>query len=87
MAVRRFKYMQISDALSFLDVGKPAYFLAELMKNFYRTNTKVDRDLLLDHVVLKYTQRNIPVHSALLKEWWQEQLSKQPQSVQQQFFA
>lgn len=81
VAVRKFRYDQISGVLSYLDIGRPPHYLADIIKRFYSSGVKVDKDLLLHHVVLKYTYRNLSVHAMLLEEWWQEQLQKQPISA------
>ena len=85
-AVRKFRFDQISGVLSYLDVGKPAHYLADVIRRMYENKKKITDDLLLDHVVLKYTDRNIDAHATLIKDWWNEKLNQQPQPVQKELF-
>jgi hypothetical protein len=84
VAVRSFEFRQIRDVLSFLDCGKPSYYLASVLQKFYGPLQPTD---LLDHVVLKYTHRNIELQQALLREWWNEKISQQPKQAQYELFS
>lgn len=71
-AVRTFPYRQITDALSYIDVGQPAHYLSALLSNMYK-----HRGLLLpsdhfDHVILRYNKRVIENHQMLWRDWWEE---------------
>lgn len=68
VAVRTFPFSKINDNLSFLETGKPAAYLAEVLRRQH--GNKVYADTQLDHVVLKYTKRDLVNHRMLLEEWW-----------------
>lgn len=74
MATRTFEYKQIRDVLAFLDCGKPSYYLAAVLKKFYG---ELQPDDKLDHIVLKYTSRNIAVQYDMLKDFWQHKIDQQ----------
>lgn len=75
-AIRTFQYRQISDALSYIDVGKPAVYLSQLMSNMYGHKGLLMPSSELDHVILVYEERNIEAHQMVWREWWE---SKQQQ--------
>jgi len=75
MAVRTFEFKQIRDALAFLDCGKPSYYLASLLQKFYGPLQPQDK---LDHIVLKYTNRNIELQEQMIKDWWQHKIEQSP---------
>lgn len=68
VAVRNFKYRQIRDVLAFLNVGKPAHYQAELIKRFSGFN--LNEETLLDHIVLRYVERQKETQSNLMQLWW-----------------
>lgn len=84
MATRDFKYNQISDVLSYLNIGKPAAYQADLLKRYYMNVETLTNDTRLTHIVFKYIYQNIDLHAALLKDWWKNKLQQYPkQSVNQ----
>ena len=77
LAVRTFEYGNIRDVLSYLDTGKPAHYLAELLRRFYAPHGKLEANTQLDHIILQYETRQFENQSAELKKWWK---SKTPDS-------
>ncbi len=70
VAIRSFEYRNISDVLSYLDTGKPAYQMGNLLKKFYPKHTHAHAKF--DHIVLHYVERNMPVLQVLLEEWYRD---------------
>ena len=71
-ALRVFQYKQISDALSYIDVGKPAVYLSQLLSNMYTKKGLLFPSSELDHVILVYEERNIESHQMVWREWWDD---------------
>ncbi len=78
VAVREFKFHNISDILSYLNIGKPAAYQADLLKRYYLHQENLTSDSKLVHIAFHYTYRNINVHANLLQEWWQSKLEQNP---------
>jgi ABC-type antimicrobial peptide transport system permease subunit len=78
IAVRTFKYKQISDVLGYLDVGKPAHYLAQLMRNFYSKDIALTPETRFDHIVQQYTERYVEAQQSILKDWWETKIAQQP---------
>jgi hypothetical protein len=74
VAIRTFEFKQIRDVLSFLDTGRPAHYLAGLLQRFYGNSLQPDSKL--DHIVLRYTCRNITNQGILITQWWDETVGK-----------
>ena len=70
VAIRYLVYRQISDTLAFLTWGKPAAYLAAMLRKFYENETLITPETKFDHVVFQYTSRNIEAHAHQLTEWW-----------------
>jgi hypothetical protein len=79
VAVREFRFKQITDVLSYLICGRNAAYLAEIIRRFYAQDHKLHAETVLVHLVFHYTSRDIPNQSTLLQEWWRE---KQDQHYQ-----
>ncbi len=72
-AVRKFRFQHISDVLAYIECGKPAHYLAEVIRKSAAADGYIVKpETRLDHVVFCYETRNITIHSALLQQWWQE---------------
>lgn len=71
MSVRFFRFHEIRDILSFLEVGGASYKLSALLKQWY-PQVQFDRDTALCHVCYKYTKRNMGMQRFLIHEWWKE---------------
>lgn len=72
-AVRKFRFQHLSDVLAYLECGRPAHYLAEVIRKSAAADGYIVRpETRLDHIVFCYESRNIANHSALLQEWWQE---------------
>ena len=69
VAVRRIEFRQISDTLAYLVCGKPAPYLAALLRAYYPTDT-LEPYTALHHVVLQWTSRNEEAHGHHLTQWW-----------------
>ena len=76
IAVRPFRYKQISDVLSYIDIGKPAHYLGSLIEKFYSKKVDLNRETELHHIVLHYTQRNIENQRAAIQDWWEGIVNK-----------
>lgn len=76
IASRKFPFGKISDLLAFTDTGKPAHYLAGLIRRFYGKKIEISNETALHHVVLHYTQRNIENQRAAIMEWWDGVASK-----------
>lgn len=72
VAVRTFEYKYIRDVLSYLDTGKPAHYMAEVIRRMYQQQVVFNANTKLDHVVFHYIKRNLQTQSELLAEWWRE---------------
>ena len=84
VAVRTFRFKQISDILAFIECGKPAHYLADLLRRYCENKIALGPETELDHVVLHYKQRHLHNHSLLLQEWWNEKVQQQPTQFCQQ---
>ena len=78
VAVRTFQYKQISDILAYIECGKPAHYLADLLKRYCEGKIELGPETKLDHVVLHYRERHLQNHSLLLQEWWKAVVQGQP---------
>jgi hypothetical protein len=76
VAVRPFQYNQIRDVLSYLECGKPAHYLAELIRRGNDPNKSLPAATQLYHVVLQYVKRDIDNQRPLLQEWWQSKIQE-----------
>lgn len=72
VALHVFPFQKISDPISFLTTGKPAVYLAQLLRRGAYTATATIPELL--HIVFQYQERNITNHQQLLQAWWKEVL-------------
>lgn len=72
VAMRVFKFKQISDVLAWTIVGKPAAYLAEVLKRLYKSESEITPETDLIHLVLHYKYRNINNQSPFLQDWWRE---------------
>lgn len=74
-AVVTFKFKNIRDLLAFTICGKPAHYLAALLKRFYPDQTKDDvlEETEFAHIVHHWKKRNMPVQDKLITDWWKEQ--------------
>lgn len=86
VSVKKFSLIHLSDAISYVDIGKPAYYLRSILANMYANKIPIKDDTLFDHVVLRYTVRNIANQQPYLKEWWQTKIEQTPHTVQQSIF-
>lgn len=68
ISVRPFRYSKITDSLSYQVVGKPAPYLAHIMKCM--NGNKVEEDLMLTQIIFEYTNRDYEIQSELLNDWW-----------------
>lgn len=84
-ALITFRFDQINDRLSYIDTGKPAHYLAALLSKMYTNKGVVLPSTLFDHVIVRYTQRNLPNQELLLKDWWDSKMEQQPQPSQASF--
>lgn len=72
-AVRKFRFKHISDVLAYIECGKPAHYLAAMIRqNAAAGGYIINPETRIDHVVFCYESRNIANHSLLLQEWWHE---------------
>lgn len=69
-AVVTFEEKQIRDLLAFTIYGKPAHYLAAMLKKFYPQATAADKYV---HLVHHWKKRNMPVQDKLIADWWREQ--------------
>jgi hypothetical protein len=70
-----FKFQQIRDVLGFTIYGKPAHYLAAMLKKFYPKETTDENinDAVFVHMVKHWKKRNMPVQDKLIADWWKEQ--------------
>ncbi|HYC27731.1 MAG TPA: hypothetical protein VEB42_02930 [Chitinophagaceae bacterium] len=85
VAIRPILYKQITDVLSYLVCGKPAAYLAAMIRNWYEPQDDITGETRLAHLVLQWTSRNVEAHALQLQEWWQatrsaEELKPQTQT-------
>ncbi|MBA3706568.1 MAG: hypothetical protein H0W84_11930 [Bacteroidetes bacterium] len=71
-AVRQFPFSRLSDVVAYANIGKPAYYQADLLNRFYGGGQPLRPDQMLTHLVCAYIQRNILNQASLLEEWWKE---------------
>lgn len=86
-AERKFYFRSISDVLAYMDVGKPAHYLAELIKRFYEKKMTIDENTALHHVICHYKLRHVQAHESLLKEWWEEKKQEAYRQPVQQYLS
>lgn len=86
VAVRTFLFTGITDVLAYLDTGKPAHYLAELMRRMYSNKDGFNDSSKLDHVILHWKERNMRMHASFLEEWWREKQEEHPESIQSKLF-
>ncbi len=73
VATRHFQFRYITDGLSFIDIGQPSHYLAQLLKNQALNEKQIlDPHTLITQVVLQYIERNMEMHNYLIKEHWQQ---------------
>lgn len=84
VSVKTILYKNISDGLAYLDTGKNAAYLKSLLTAFYQKKVVINDNLELDHIVCQYTSRHIENFEALLRDWWQSQIDRQPHLSKQQ---
>jgi hypothetical protein len=77
VAIRSFYFKNISDTLAYIDCGKPAAYLAGMMKRMYENKVQLTPETKLDHVTLHYYERSLETHAELLKLWWQDKYDQQ----------
>ena len=70
VAVKRFEFKTTNDILAFLEMGRPAAYLAEVIRRQH--TEKVFPDTMIDHVIMEYTRRNLQTTGAMLQAWWKE---------------
>ena len=83
-AVRTFRFKQISDVLAYLDCGKPARSLADMMRRMYSKGIDLNAETQFDHVVLYYLKRNMDSHAILFADFWKEKVAQHPNTPIQQ---
>lgn len=76
-AVRTFPFCLLSDVVSYINIGKPAYYQASLLNKFYNGNQPMESTRLLQHLVLGYTHRNIENQNIIMEDWWKDKTLKQ----------
>lgn len=69
MTVKTFRFVELSDVVSYLDNGKPVQFLAASIKKIYPDTVE---NTQLDLVVLHYKTRNLEAQGNLLMAWWSD---------------
>lgn len=72
VAMRFFRFKQITDVLAWTICGKPAPYLAEVLKRLYKSETDINPETELVHLVLHYKYRHIQNQSPFLQDWWRE---------------
>lgn len=72
--VRPFEFGMIRDGIAYLDTGKPAHYLAELLRRFYAPHGQLANDTMLCHVILEYTERHYLNQTAELQKWWSHKM-------------
>lgn len=78
-ALRVFSFNKITDLVSYLVAGKPAPYLAKMLRQYYHHEGAMTNDTQLVHLCFVYTQRNIELHEKLMKEWWYDKVQEQNQ--------
>lgn len=78
VAVRTFRFVQITDTFSFMNCGRHAAYQAAILKNMYGSKQSISNDTPFMHVVFQWTQRNMAVHSDLFKDLWKSIEEQQP---------
>lgn len=80
VAVRTFYFHQIRDVLAQIECGNNASYLATILQSIYGQHVRLEKEDKLDHVVLRYTRRNIEMQAALMNDWWKEKVGQQENS-------
>lgn len=70
VSFRSIEFRQITDILAYLVCGKPAAYLAALLRSYYENQITFTRHTQLDHIVFQWTSRNEEAHAHHLTEWW-----------------
>lgn len=84
VAVKTFKFSNITPTFSFMNCGRHPAYLAAMLKNFYVHEGPVDSDTRFDQVVFHWTEREMELFEDLLKEWWQKIVAAQPNYLSKQ---
>lgn len=66
-AIITFKFQNIRDLLAFTIYGKPANYMAAMLKKFY---PDTEMDTVFAHMVFHYKKRNLNMQQPLMKDWW-----------------
>jgi hypothetical protein len=69
-ALRIFKFKQITDVLAYQVCGKPAPYLAKILKDLYSKEIEMTPETELIHLVLHYSYRDCKVTAPVLQDWW-----------------
>lgn len=71
VAVRTLPLRNISDMLSFLDIGKsPSFKTAQLREKWHPV--PIGPDTRLDHILVRYVSREIAPQTDELFKWWRD---------------
>lgn len=74
-----FAFKRLTDTLSMMNSGYGCAAQMKMLKNFYETKErKLTEDTLFMHIVMKWKRRNMPVHDALMADWWAEKKQQFP---------
>lgn len=79
IVVKKFQFRYVNDILAYIDIGKPAQYLAGMLKKYY---AGINPDTVLDHMILKWIKRDIDAQAELMKAWWESKI-EEVNSIQQ----
>lgn len=78
---RDFSLKRLTEVASQINCGKGIMYQAKLLNSYYNGNKPMHPDTTLCQIVVRYTQKNMPVMQPLLHDWYenQKQLYTNPQ--------
>lgn len=77
-AVRNFSLSALGDLLSYLNIGKPLHYQAELLNRLHGKGKVLLPDTMLTHMVCGWEWRNMENQNLLITEWWAAKQNKYP---------
>lgn len=68
---RSFSFSKITDAVAYLNCGRPAGYQRTLLNRYYNAGKMLHDETILQHLVFRWITRH-QNQSILLKEWWDD---------------
>ncbi len=78
VAIKPFKFCNLTDTFSFMNCGKHAAYQASLLEKYYVHEGPIVSETKLMQIIFHWELREMELFEFLLKEWWQKIVDAQP---------